>query len=346
MGGFIFGSGGGGNGGPDLSLVTMEPQFGLKDKMFYDRNGNLVPGTILNWDGTVLFTPSTDGNKMVVTPRADTAQHIAGGKYLGRDIEFAAMPAGSAVLERNDNVVTLRKTAGYIPSGPDETETVPAYTGVTSMTPGASAKTFSVADKYCGSDLTVEGDSDLKATNIKNGVTIFGITGTYSGSSYATYSGATTITPSTSAQYFYTNGYYVDSNLKVNGSSYLKAANIKKGVTIFGVTGTYEASAVAPSTRSTTASRVSATQLRVYYSSANTIYSVGFIGTISNGTVLAGIARYGLSTCRGVFIDSNGSAQVGNNNLTAEWTYENQVDFTVTGYTFNTGTYTVYICYD
>ena len=344
MGGFIFGSGGGGGIGPDLSLVDIEPQFALSGKKFYDRNGNLLAGTILNWDGTVLSGPSTDGNKLTVNP-STSAQHIAAGKYLGREIEFAAMPAGSVVLERNNNVVTLRKTAGYIPGGPDETETVPAYTGVTSVTPGASAKTFSVAGKYCGSNLTVEGDSDLTAANIKNGVTIFGITGNYSGNSYATYSGETTITPSTSAQYFYTNGYYVGSNLKVNGSSYLKAANIKKGVTIFGVTGTYEASAATPSTRSMTASRISTTQLRVYYSGADTIYSVGFIGSIESGTVLGGIARYGLSTCRGVFIDSNGSPQVGNNNLTASWTYTNQVDFTVSGYTFNSSTYTVYICY-
>lgn len=55
------------------------------------------------------------------------------------------------------------------------------------VTPSASTQTVTAASGYDGlSKVTVNGDADLVAENIKNGVNIFGVTGTYegSGSSY------------------------------------------------------------------------------------------------------------------------------------------------------------------
>lgn len=49
-----------------------------------------------------------------------------------------------------------------------------------SVTPSASTKYVTADSTYTGlSKVTVLGDSDLKASNIKKGVTIFGITGTF-----------------------------------------------------------------------------------------------------------------------------------------------------------------------
>ena len=51
------------------------------------------------------------------------------------------------------------------------------------VTPSASTQTVTAASGYDGlSKVTVNGDADLVAGNIKNGVQIFGVTGTYEGS--------------------------------------------------------------------------------------------------------------------------------------------------------------------
>ena len=51
-----------------------------------------------------------------------------------------------------------------------------------SVTPGASQMSVVPSAGYDGlSKVTVAGDSDLKAANIKSGVDIFGVTGTYTG---------------------------------------------------------------------------------------------------------------------------------------------------------------------
>ncbi len=341
MGGFVFGSGGGSGNSVDFLKVTMEPQFGLSGKKFYDRSGNLVPGTILNWDGTVLSGASTDGNKVIVTPDS-VAQHIAAGKYLGRDIEFAAMAAGSAEMSREDNVVTLTKQAGWIGAG-TPTLTIPAYNGSNSITPGASAQTLSLAGLYCLADIIINGDANLKAANIKSGVNIFGIMGSYSGQSYSTYSGATTITPSSSNQYFYTNGYVVNSNLKVSGDSNLKAANIKSGVNIFGVSGSYTGATPTVGTGSLSGD---SSHLVISAPSGYTLYMAAFIvNPVPGGVsyVSGGMVRYGYNSGRGVYVTSTGTTAVAN--ISASFSGRSVTITPASGYTFYGTNYDAYIVY-
>jgi len=130
--------------------------------------------------------------------------------------------------------------------------------------------------------VTVEGDADLISANIKSGANIFGVAGdtnvintasstaptaaqilsgkvAYANGSKITGSMATvnmsvtatagsltnkdTVTPGTAAKYVVIpTGYVSGQKVTVNGDSNLTAANIKSGVGIFGVTGTYSGS--------------------------------------------------------------------------------------------------------
>lgn len=138
------------------------------------------------------------------------------------------------------------------------------------VTPSTSDQTIA-SGQYLSGAQTIKGDSNLVAGNIKKGTSIFGVTGTLeTGSTGIDTSDATatashilsgktayvngqkitgtmssksaaTYTPSTSNQTI-ASGQYLSGAQTIKGDSNLVASNIKSGVSIFGVTGTYAGS--------------------------------------------------------------------------------------------------------
>lgn len=147
-------------------------------------------------------------------------------------------------------------------------------------TPGTSNQSIA-SGQYLSGAQTIKGDSNLIASNIKKGVTIFNVTGSYNeatggptlqsktvspsestqmvspDSGYdglskvtvnaisSTYVGsdvtkksAATYTPKTTDQSI-ASGQYLSGTQTIKGDANLVAGNIKSGVNIFGVTGTY-----------------------------------------------------------------------------------------------------------
>lgn len=109
-------------------------------------------------------------------------------------------------------------------------------------TPSQAEQVISPDSGYDGlSKVTINGDSDLVATNIKQGINIFGIEGTYQGEQAKLQE--KTATPSKEQQVINADeGYDGLSQVTINGDEDLIADNIKKDVNIFGVVGTYEGS--------------------------------------------------------------------------------------------------------
>ena len=135
------------------------------------------------------------------------------------------------------------------------------------ITPGTADQTIA-AGQYLSGAQTIEGDGNLSAGNIKKGVSIFGVSGTlemgtdtsdatatagdilYGETAYVNGEkvtgtiqsiGARTITPSVNDKEIQA-GYYLKGNQTIKGDANLLADNIKKGVSIFGVAGTYAGS--------------------------------------------------------------------------------------------------------
>ena len=137
-------------------------------------------------------------------------------------------------------------------------------------TPTTSDQTIA-SGQYLNGAQTIKGDSNLTASNIKSGVSIFGVSGSYTASSSGTdtsdatatasdiLSGRTayvkgnkitgtitsqaaqTITPGTSDKTI-ASGKYLSGTQTIKGDANLVAANIKSGVSIFGVAGSYTGS--------------------------------------------------------------------------------------------------------
>lgn len=120
-------------------------------------------------------------------------------------VQINAMPSGSvtapslingssATIDTSPTSIALQKTisitpdvttAGYISSGTPINSLVTLSAncntkGATTYTPTTTNQSIA-ANTYLIGIQTISGDTNLKASNIKNGVSIFGVTGTYTG---------------------------------------------------------------------------------------------------------------------------------------------------------------------
>lgn len=147
-------------------------------------------------------------------------------------------------------------------------------------TPGTSNQSIA-SGQYLSGAQTIKGDSNLIASNIKKGVTIFNVTGSYNEATGGPTLQSKTVSPSESTQMVspdsgydglskvtvnaisstyigsdvtkksaatyipkttdqsIASGQYLSGTQTIKGDANLVAGNIKSGVSIFGVTGTY-----------------------------------------------------------------------------------------------------------
>lgn len=216
-----------------------------------------------------------------VTPTESIQQVQADSGYFGLSkVTVNSIPEEykntSDATAETDNV--LQGKYFYNADG-KQTGTMQTYSGKTSIKPTTEEQSFETNGKYVNADLTVDGDINLVGENIKTGVEIFGVAGTYEGSGgvelspllspasagdilagkeayrddgekitgeMETYDGATSITPTKSSQNFLTNGKYVESNLTVNAipakyrdtsGATATTADVRTGKTFFGANG-------------------------------------------------------------------------------------------------------------
>ena len=111
-----------------------------------------------------------------------------------------------------------------------------------SVTPTTYGQSITPDEGYNAlSSVYVAGDSDLVAGNIREGVTIFGVTGTYSKTEVIdAVLQSKSVTPGRNSQTIYPDsGYNALSSVYIAGDGDLIASNIREGVSIFGVEGSY-----------------------------------------------------------------------------------------------------------
>lgn len=113
------------------------------------------------------------------TDATATAADILSGKtaYVSEEKITGEMPTKTASdITVNENVVTVPK--GYYSA--QKTKTVGTAQAAQTITPTTSDQTIA-SGLYLTGDQTIKGDANLLAENIKKGVTIFGVEGTYEG---------------------------------------------------------------------------------------------------------------------------------------------------------------------
>ena len=128
-------------------------------------------------------------NLLLNTKAAIKAAIIGKGQTVADSDSFSAYPAKIQAIETGIQLPTLTNTgtAADLLAGKELidqdgnplTGSMPSLTAQT-ITPGVSDQVIA-AGRYLSGDVTVDGDSNLVASNIKSGVNIFGVNGSYSG---------------------------------------------------------------------------------------------------------------------------------------------------------------------
>ena len=104
------------------------------------------------------------------------------------EVTVSAMPSGSLnspTISSSGLVTAQVGTGGYLASGTNKTLQLTTQASKT-VTPSTSNQTAVASGRYTTGAVTVKGDSNLVASNIKSGVSIFGVSGTLEEALYQT----------------------------------------------------------------------------------------------------------------------------------------------------------------
>lgn len=127
-----------------------------------------------------------------VTPSTSTQTITPDNGYDGlSQVTVAAMPTATqatpSITVSTSGLITAESTqsSGYVESGTKSATKQLTTKAATTYTPGTANQTIS-SGTYLTGVQTISGDSNLVAANIKSGVSIFGVAGSYTGGSGST----------------------------------------------------------------------------------------------------------------------------------------------------------------
>ena len=155
-------------------------------------SGNTAYADGVKYEGTIVSKSASDltaSGDTVTVPAGYYSAQASKAVASGSATAPASISGTSATLSTGTNTLTLSKTisvtpsvtAGYVASGTAGNSNVSLTASVTTkaaatITPGTSSQSIAAGTYLTGAQ-TIAGDQNLVASNIKSGVSIFGING-------------------------------------------------------------------------------------------------------------------------------------------------------------------------
>ena len=203
------------NNGVDLPTLTNEGSASdlLSGKQLIDSEGNIVEGTIVTKTASNL----TASGATVTVPAGYYASQTT------KSVATATQATPSITINASGLITaTATQTAGYVAAGTKSATSQLAFQAAKTITPTTADQVAVSSGYYTGGNITV---AAIPSTYVKPSYT----------------KTATTYTPTTTNQTI-SAGTYCSGAQTIKGDSNLVAGNIKSGVSIFGVNGTYAGS--------------------------------------------------------------------------------------------------------
>ena len=169
-------------GGVELPKLTNEGPASdlLAGKQLIDQEGNIVEGTIAN---------NTSSN-MTASGATVTAPAGYYASAQSKSVATATQATPSISVDTAGKITaSATQTAGYVSAGTKSATKQLTVQAAQTITPGTTNKTIA-SGRYLTGTQTIKGDANLVAENIKSGVSIFGVTGSYEGSTTGSGSGS------------------------------------------------------------------------------------------------------------------------------------------------------------
>lgn len=155
-------------------------------------SGNTAYADGVKYTGTISTKTQSDlsaSDDTIIVPAGYYATQVSKAIDAGTATAPSSISGSGATITAATGVIKLAKTisvtpsvtAGYVSSGTAGNSTVEltasaTIKAATTYTPGTSDQTIS-AGTWCTGAQTISGDANLVATNIKSGVSIFGVNG-------------------------------------------------------------------------------------------------------------------------------------------------------------------------
>ena len=170
----------------EMASVIAKIEAGLPSLSNPASSGQILNGyEAINEDGEKITGTIATKTSSNLTANGATVT-VPAGYYAAnatKSIATATQATPSITVDSNGKITaSATQTAGYVTAGTKSSTYQLAFQAAKTITPTTSNQIAVSSGYYTGGSVTVQGDSNLVAENIKNGISIFGVSGTYEGS--------------------------------------------------------------------------------------------------------------------------------------------------------------------